>query len=202
MKDKSVMISIQPYWAFLIIAKKMGWDIDKEKTIEVRKTFPKDENWNKEVVIYCSKDKKSFNLIPKYYQPLMEKFLGKVVGKWVCDYTDIFHEWELSPCKMFYKKEKARLDLFLKESCLSHNKLCEYRKNLSYIKPLYGWHISDLKIYDKPRALSEFKTPTDCESGIAKAGLCNTCCLSACFCSKKPNRITRPPQSWCYTEVI
>ena len=39
---KAVLMSIQPYWVFLIIARIMGWKIDKEKTIEVRKNFPKD----------------------------------------------------------------------------------------------------------------------------------------------------------------
>ncbi len=85
MMSKSVMISIQPYWVFLIIAKKMGWNVEQEKTIEVRKSHPKGENWDKVAKIYCSKDKKSFNRIPKLYHPLMERFLGKVVGEFVCD---------------------------------------------------------------------------------------------------------------------
>ena len=58
---KSVMISIKPYWVFLIIAKTMGWNIDKEKTVEVRKTCPQDDEWNKVGKIYCTKDKKYFN---------------------------------------------------------------------------------------------------------------------------------------------
>ena len=86
--SKSVLISIQPYWVFFIIARKMGWNIDKEKTIEVRKNFPKDQDWNRNVEIYCSKDKKSFSKIPKEYQPLMQKFLGKVIGEFVCDRVD------------------------------------------------------------------------------------------------------------------
>ena len=49
--SKSVLISIQPYYVFLIIAKTMGWDIPQEKTIEVRKTVPKDKDWNKKVII-------------------------------------------------------------------------------------------------------------------------------------------------------
>ena len=77
---KAVLMSIQPYWVFLIIARKMGWHIDKEKTIEVRKNFPKDQDWNRSVEIYCSKDKKSFSQIPKKYQPLMKRFLGKVTS--------------------------------------------------------------------------------------------------------------------------
>ena len=83
--EKAVLMSMQPYWVFLIIAKKMGWNIGKEKTIEVRKNYPKDEKWNKVAKIYCSKDKKSFSKIPKEYQPLMEQFSGKVIGEFVCD---------------------------------------------------------------------------------------------------------------------
>lgn len=82
---KSVLISIQPYWVFLIIAKTMGWNVNQEKTVEIRKSHPKDENWNKVAKMYCSKDKKSFDRIPKEYRPLMERFLGKVIGEFVCD---------------------------------------------------------------------------------------------------------------------
>ena len=72
--NKSVLISIQPYRAFLIIARIMGWNIPQDKTVEVRKDFPKDSAWNKRVHIYCSKNRKSFNRIPKQYRHLMEKF--------------------------------------------------------------------------------------------------------------------------------
>lgn len=68
---KSVLISIQPYWVFLIIARLMGWDIPQEKTIEVRKDFPKDPAWNKRVHIYCSKNKESFDRIPKTMSRLL-----------------------------------------------------------------------------------------------------------------------------------
>ena len=95
---KKVLISIHPYYVFLIIAKAMGWNIDNEKTIEVRKTLPKAEDWDKLVEIYCSRDKKSFNLIPEEYQPLMQKFLSKVVGRWYCDKIDEYmcekYEWD------------------------------------------------------------------------------------------------------------
>lgn len=48
--------------------------------------------------------------------------------------------------------------------------------------PLYGWHISDLHIYNEARELSEF------------TGLRNTRFGAA------PYDIKRPPQSWCYVE--
>ena len=76
---KSVLISIQPYWVFLIIAKAMGWKVDKEKTIEVRKNLPKDANWDKSVKVYCSKDGRSFSMIAKEYQPAMKQFLPIVL---------------------------------------------------------------------------------------------------------------------------
>lgn len=46
---KAIMLSIQPYYVFLIIARLMGWDIPQEKTIEVRKDCPKDLAWNRHV---------------------------------------------------------------------------------------------------------------------------------------------------------
>ena len=63
----------------------MGWKVEQHKNIEVRKNFPQGEKWDKVVKIYCSKDRKSFNLIPKKYQPLMQKFLGKILGEFTCD---------------------------------------------------------------------------------------------------------------------
>ena len=46
----------------------------------------------------------------------------------------------------------------------------------------YGWHISDLRIYDAPRELSEFTGLRDTRFGAARSG------------------IERAPQSWCYVE--
>ncbi|MBR2180533.1 MAG: hypothetical protein IJ949_01440 [Oscillospiraceae bacterium] len=185
---KSVLISIQPYWVFLIIAKTMGWNIGSEKTIEVRKNFPKDENWNKDVKIYCSKDKKSFAKIPKEYQPFMEKFLGKVIGEFVCDTFEHY----TSNCTVF---ESVLLPSpnDLAEMCLN---LEEFNSYGTKGKLLYGWHISNLIIYHKPKELSEFKKINrECwyaDLGLAKRD-CPECQNKGCF-------VQRPPQSWCYVE--
>lgn len=164
---KAVLMSIHPKWCEKIAS--------GEKTIEVRKTRPKLETPFK-VYIYCTigNGVKGDYLVPSGIQ------CGKVIGEFVCDRIDKFHTYELVPSKRFYDIEKARLDLFLKESCLSYKEVCNYRKNLPYYKPLYGWNISDLKIYDKPKDLSEFFTPI----------------------GKRPSyMIERPPQSWGYVEV-
>lgn len=140
---KSVLISIQPYWVFLIIAKTMGWDIDKEKIVEVRKNYPKAENWDKIAKIYCSKDKRSFTKIPKEYQPLMERFLGKVIGEFVCKRCEVF------------PISSAPIRVLSALSLVPIPVLYDYANG----KSLYGWEISDLVIYDEPKPLSKFMKP-------------------------------------------
>lgn len=194
---KSVLISIQPYWVFLIIAKKIGWNIDKEKTVEVRKNRPKDENWDKIAKIYCSKDKKSFAKIPKEYQPFMEQFLGKVIGEFVCDDIKMsFVGYDEKGCPSYWD--------ILDGTCLTANELVCYGK----WKTLYAWHISDLVIYDKPKELSEFfiycgDNPKcdGCEAHYysnTECGKEDYCCSVIDGC--RP--LKRPPQSWCYVEGV
>ena len=48
---KAIMLSIQPYYVFLIIARVMGWDIPQHKTVEVRKDSPKDSAWNRQIIL-------------------------------------------------------------------------------------------------------------------------------------------------------
>lgn len=198
---KSVMISIKPYWVFLIIAKTMGWNIDKEKTVEVRKTYPQDDEWDKVGKIYCTKDKKSFNHIPKKYQPFMEKFMGKVIGEFVCDRIDTIRKRGIDDnfdyCYLSLDKwgnDDIEPEITaVKNSCVLRDDLNDYGKNS---RMLYGWHISNLKLYDKPKGLGEFEKP------------CNRNCFTPCphyrgkeYECEKPI-ITRPPQSWCYVESI
>lgn len=188
---KAVLISIQPKWVEKIAS--------GEKTIEIRKTKPKLETPFK-CYIYCTigNGVKGDYLVPSGIQ------CGKVIGEFVCDRIDEFHEWELSPSKRFYKQEKARLDLFLKESCLSYGEVCEYRKNLQHIKPLYAWHISNIKIYDKPKWLSEFRKPCKFAYSSYEEGICYEDCIKGKLedCRNFCLPITRPPQSWCYVEEL
>ena len=73
-------------------------------------------------------------------------------------------------------------------------------------KPLYGWHISDLKIYDKPKELSEFRKPftlkkLDIRKFIIKNGINN---IAPDFKSRYDfcDKITRPPQSYMFVEEV
>ena len=188
---RKVLVSLKPYYYYLV-----GEGIKK---IEVRKNMPRASDWDKEVLFYMSKDVKSFAKIPKEFQEKYRKHFGEVGMQFVCDNIEEFHEYELSPSKKFYEFEKARISLFLKESCLSYNEVCDYRKDLPYYKPLYAWHISDLKIYGKPKELGEFKRWNRTEENAPCAHTkwlypdCKDC--KAC-------NLTRPPQSWCYVEEV
>ena len=203
---QAVLISIQPYYVFLIIARLMGWDIPQEKTIEVRKDFPKYSDWNKKTLIYCSKNRKSFKQIPEQYQPFMAKLMGKVIGEFVCDkiYNIPFMcSWDLRDydySEIFKDNDK---DNYFSFSCtgLLESEIFDYGKG----KDLYGLHISDLKIYDKPKELGELRIKVNATDkrclGVGVEGYWQaqgyddreeTHCLIP---------LTRPPQSWCYVEV-
>ena len=206
---KEVLISIQPYWVFLIIAKAMDWEIKQHKKIEVRKNYPKAEDWNKVAKIYCSKDKKSFERIPEKYRPAMKKFLGKVIGEFVCNRIDRIGSRGINDnfdyCYLSLNEwgnDDIEIEITdIKKSCISKSELNDYGAKSSC---LYAWHISNLKIYDKPKELSEFKAYEKIKCPANKNGNCLertqnqvTLCKNL-DCEHK--ELTRPPQSWCYVE--
>lgn len=104
-----------------------------KKTIEIRKTKPKLETPFK---VYIYQTKRSW--IYSIYSRIAE-WQGKVIGEFVCNgiTTD---------------KTLGHDDMFNIASCLNVGGIAAYfTKN-----EMYGWHISDLKIYDKPKDLSKF----------------------------------------------
>ena len=117
---------------------------------------------------------------------------GKVIGEFVCDKVD---KYTFS----HYEAEYRITHVEQKAMCLNQPELIQYGKG----KTLYGLHISDLKIYDKPKELSEFERP------CSYKGICYSCKrfrpngipLPAPygFCETK---ITRAPQSWQYVEEL
>lgn len=203
---KSVIISIKPYWVFLIIAKTMGWNIAKEKTVEVRKTCPKDDEWNKIGKIYCTKDKQSFNCIPKEYQPFMQKFLGKVIGEFVCNEIT-----RIARCGY----DNRSIELNIVEENLKCKKLDKgflYRCQLSFSDiekyanggDVYGWHISDLKLYKEPKDIGEFYkvgmlSYDDWLYGIYNG---NGGARSSYESYKNAFKLSKAPQSWCYVKGV
>ena len=159
--SKAVMISIRPRWCELIA--------NGKKTLEVRKTRPKLETPFK-CYIYCTKPRFEhedfFALVGKqgFYGG------GKVIGEFVCDKV-----YELAPLN-------HAPDDTEQQACLSCEGIARYLKGRGW-----GWHISDLKIYDTPVDITNFRNCNGCEY----MGDCDTYCW-------KP--MQRPPQSWCYVE--
>lgn len=154
---KSVLMSIQPKWCELIASGK--------KTLEVRKTKPKLETPFK-VYIYCTNTKPylvwgdvfrgnwetEFTHLSGYSREEAERiwdvFNGKVIGEFVCDDIDTIAMFnDLLYCEANSQANK------LKQMCLTIEEIKAYlgKKNIGY-----GWHISDLVIYDEPKELSEF----------------------------------------------
>ena len=85
---------------------------------------------------------------------------------------------------------------YKKNDCLSFQEMKAYLGN----KNGYDWHISNLKIYDKPKELSEFINPCSrvkCISGCKDMKIEHAECLNK---NKRP--ITRPPQSYMFVEEL
>lgn len=183
-ENKSVLISIRPKWCELIAS--------GEKTLEVRKSRPKLETPFM-CYIYCTSVKRM--TLEQYVElhrktgGLIDEWQGKVIGEFVCDtfVTDLTFGHD---------------PLFNGAACMSEVEATTY----SCQSPIYGWHISDLKIYDKPKELDEFRTICR-HYDDGRCGHCeyydyaNNESYSYEECAVdglKP--ITRPPQSWCYVE--
>lgn len=169
---KSVLISIQPKWVEKIAS--------GEKTIEVRKSRPKLETPFK-CYIYCTIGNgiKRDYLVPSGIQ------CGKVIGEFICDKT-IKYE-----CSSDGFGELATTC----GTCLTYDEILNYCNG----NDLYGWRISDLKIYDKPKELSEFKKAGFMTENQWLYNLYpNTHCHYEAWA--KRFEIKSPPQSWCCVE--
>lgn len=166
-----IMLPVRPKWCELIAAGK--------KTIDFRKTRPKCDTTFK-VYIYCTKPSKKHQTVSgcmvlnsdelfrlpsgkiKYGDSVemmlydnytADNFLnGKVIGEFVCTVHSIH-----VPTDIRYCLDLGRWSLFseriLHDACFLPEEVLEYAGEKETI---YGWHISALKIYDKPKQLSEF----------------------------------------------
>lgn len=180
---KSVLISINPKWCEKIASGK--------KTVEVRKTRPKLEMPFK-CYIYCTKGKSPSDILcfaeydnGKYVGDYTAN--GKVIGEFVCD--EIVAFCNIGTDKWKYLVGRVHEDM---KRIVTHKALLTEEQMLKY-RGKYGWHISELVIYDKPKELSEFFI--DCKGG------CDIPYLYTPPCERcKKNKLTRPPQSWCYVE--
>lgn len=186
---KAVLLSIQPNWCKLI------WS--GMKTVEVRKTRLKLETPFK-VYIYCTGAETWWQRFPKTGLQKMEEC---IIGTFVCDKIDRLAHVEAMGSNEPPKLQIVTPDLWykpadelLQAACLTEAQAEKYLKGGDG----YGWHISDLKIWDEPARLKNFWGMKPCKHG----GDCCTCLQwdnmkEECCASRY---ISRPPQSWCYME--
>ena len=182
---KAVLISIQPKWCELIASGK--------KTIEVRKTRPKIETPFK-CYIYCTKQR---NVSDEYWVNRNRHIYidnGKVIGEFICD--------NIICSQAYYGNsgEKHLTNLFgvdIKDTCLSMQDIFDYvigkdkKDGTGWL-----WHISDLKIYEKPKNFVFYKP---CPKKLQNCPGCEfySSYTGCCF-----NQVKRAPQSWCYVEEL
>ena len=177
--SKAVMISIRPKWCEKICR--------GEKTVEVRKTRPKLQTPFK-CYVYRTKGTVPHIINGKWVQ--MEVG-GTVVFEFTCD--RIYELETRSPGGSYYVKgeDQPTTNDVARQSCLTLRDMHEY---LQAAKG-YGWHISDLKIYDTPKEVSEFSRPF--ENCIDK--VCDEFWRESC---ENGGHIKRTPKSWCYVEEM
>jgi predicted transcriptional regulator len=187
--SKAVMLSIRPKWCAKIIIGR--------KTMELRKSVPKLEVPFK-CYIYCTSGHPYISVKGKNLDRdtartnTVGRCNGKVIGEFVCDYI-------LQRCEM------ANADIAEQQSCVRREDIYfKYSEEGKHY--IYGWHISNLKIYDAPKKLGEFWR--DC---LEYSELSTNCwfCENVCGDGDETDCNTdgrlylhRPPQSWCYVEAV
>ena len=187
---KAVLLSIKPKYCELIA--------DGRKTIELRKTIPKQLKPPFKCYIYCTKPRFDWEdyIVIDIGTEKARDFLGggKVIGKFICDYI-------IGHC------ESSNADIAEQRACVKREDIFKYANG----KQLYGWHISNLKIFDTPKELSDFYKRSPCKhyqkntyvsifDHCNYAYPCERIGEFETYCQGK--KLTRPPQSWCYVEEI
>jgi len=203
---KAVLISIRPQWVELIAR--------GVKTVDVRKTRPKLPTPFK-CYIYCTlprgrvlgEDMVQSDFLGTYHSDdgkMVELVMhrnecgmvnGKVVGEFVCD--------TVAPAAFEVGGQTADFERVIFGSYLSAGEVQEYyraKRGKASDPYIYGWHISQLKIYDRPKELSEFYREDAQSLIVPHTTRCNAEYPPAL--TREPYQIKRAPQSWCYVEEL
>ena len=201
---KAVLISIRPQWCEKIASGR--------KTIEVRKSAPKEVPFK--AYIYATKPKRFYKCgavstsdeLLWFANGKVEmgdgfKFWadgdeyqclnGRIIGEFICD--KVYSIKNRGNSFVVANEEQGVTNEIARQSCLDYDDMVGYLGN----KDGYGLHITALKIYDKPKELSEFKISCN------RKNLCYSCNRF----TGKPwdicnNIITRPPQSYMFVEEL
>ena len=204
---KAILMSIRPQY----VAKILNGD----KTIEVRKKFPKDYvGW---VYIYCTKkcniteDNKGYYVIEDKNCRINPRFSihGTVVARFWCDKVEeIYPEFEEEgDCEMgvsdiwgYHTQTFQTEEELLKTACIKFEDFYEYiDKDFCYESKGYAIRISKLEVFDKAKELKELKK-------VGYNELYNKF-MDNCLIDRNSYEnledsysLTKAPQSWCYVE--
>lgn len=183
---KAVLISIQPKWCELIASGK--------KTIEVRKSKPKLETPFK-AYIYMTAGDASCPVTINGAPYTCHNNGGKcVIGEFICD-------------TFITDKTFGHDALFNAAACMSVSEAMNYSAG----KEIYGWHISDLTIYDRAKKLRDFRKICKYRNEDGSCQYRKIGCDRAKFDFNPDGSVNladcldhmaRPPQSWCYVEEL
>ena len=133
---------------------------------------------------------------PKLEVPDGGRGSGLVFGEFTCTGFDVF--------RPIGKGISIKRFPALYESCLTLDEIVKYAQG----EPVYGWQISQLKLYEEPLKLEDFSRHGFC--GMNGTGVCGnadcenyqpsgnymdppTCAIDGCI-------LYESPQSWCYVE--
>lgn len=201
---KAILMSIRPEWVAKIL--------NDEKTIEIRKKFPKDYvGW---VYIYCAKDNN--NLLHKNcagiwwvedkdfqkknkclgieQQPI---YNGKVVARFWCDKVEEIYNDSDEYYECYYQTDTLAMKDLCEQSCLDYNELNDYLCE-EQGKAIY---ITKVEIFYKPKELKEFYK-VGCEEYFTKHVFVDHPNFRPIYERElKQFQFTRAPQSWCYVEI-
>lgn len=202
---KAVLMSIRPEWCEKIL--------NGEKTVEIRKSCPAHGTPFK-VYIYCTKAQSKIGwlrIVPgKGWLRLDSAVIGEFTCKKITGLTHVGETGNWEPASLYVMAPGSYYkpaDELLKAACMSKETAEKYLKG----RDGCGWHISDLKIYDKPIELDEFSRfgffgmgRSNCVCGNWRCENYEpsdsymeppTCAIDGCY-------LKRPPQSWCYVEEL
>lgn len=151
MSNPAVLISIRPEWAEKILS--------GEKTVEIRKRKPYFPAPFK-CYIYCTKSGEEKWLSGVKGERESYKLNGTVCAEFTCD--------SIKPIFPPFTENEG--------TCLTPKQLEKYAENGEWC--LKAWHISDVKLYDKPMMPQDFS-------------------YHACI-----DRVKAAPQSFCYVNEL
>lgn len=243
--EKAILISINPEWCAEFINGNKKWELRKTCPTEWKAYFNgrKSKPAPMKGYIYCTKKEILMNVYltddPKQeVQYLQGKIIGEFILKDIDKFTAEFtKDNSYEEIVRYVRNENAdyadevweeKIETTNEEDNPSACELCRksyvpYARIKKYLgvnfhdKPLYAWHIDNLKIYYKPRELKEFRTASGCFNNrnititknvfdeyvgnYSENSFCKICKYYDSDwgdCEKTIKPITRPPQSWFY----